>query len=271
MTVWLFGDSIFRGAAIGRFPEDYAPEEAAAEPLWPMRSPAAVMNLLLGEETVAFGGVTGLPDGVDKAVRELSERLYWGPVAPADTLVFLDVGQHAEDPDVHEAQWRALRQAAVADHPVRLIMCGGFDNGARGRAVCMHDRPINGRSANDALLAAATAPTDDRGVTCFLPLAAPLLAYHHRLKGRFGATAYRRDGVHLNVWGQLKLCALILDAALPAAPLDRGALEAFLAERWAAMGARSREAALAIGALALQAEAGAPEDTAQARAAAGGR
>ena len=104
MTVWLFGDSIFRGAAIGRFPEDYAPEEAAAEPLWPMRSPAAVMNLLLGEEAVAFGGVTGLPDGVDKAVRELSERLYWGPVAPADTLVFLDVGQHAEDPDVHEAQ-----------------------------------------------------------------------------------------------------------------------------------------------------------------------
>ncbi len=201
MTVWLFGDSIFRGAAIGRFPEDYAPEEAAAEPLWPMRSPAAVMNLLLSEDVVAFGGVTGLPDGVDKAVRELSERLRAGAIGPADTLVFLDVGHHAEDPDVHEAQWRALlRQAAVAEHPVRLIMCGGFDNGPRGRAACMHDRPIGGRSANDAVRAAAAAPGGDRGDTRFLALAAPLRAYHHRLKvalRRGGLSPRRRPSQHL--------------------------------------------------------------------------
>lgn len=271
MTVWLFGDSIFRGAAIGRFPEDYSPEEAAAEPLWPMRSPATVMNLLLGEEAARFGGITGLPDGVDKAVRELSERLRSGVIAGSDTLVFLDVGRHAENPDVHQAQWRALRDAAATDYPIQLVMCGGFDNGARGRAACMHDRTIGERSANDAVRTAAVAPANHRGETRFLPLAASLQAFHHGLKRRFGVTAYRRDGVHLNVWGQLKLCALILDAALPGRTLDRARLEDVVAGRWAAMGARSPETALAMAGMALQDAETAEEDAVRARVAAGGR
>ena len=37
MTVWLFGDSIFRGAVLAKFPDLHSKEEAAAEPLWSLR------------------------------------------------------------------------------------------------------------------------------------------------------------------------------------------------------------------------------------------
>ena len=249
MTVWLCGDSIFRGAALDRFPDEYAAAEIEAEPLWPLRSPAAVMNLVLGEDLVRLGGVTGLPDTADKAALLLDRQLAAGEIGPADVIVFLDVGPHAQDPDQHERQWLALRTAAAGRHPVHLVMCGGFDDGARGRIDQMHDRPFGARSHNDAVRAAATAEGTFAGRTSFLDLAAPLAAFDRDIGGRFGGRAYQADGVHLTHWGQMRLCALILAAALPDRALDLGGLMGLVAERWRALGAASPEAAAGMAAL----------------------
>ncbi len=253
MTLWLFGDSIFRGAALGRFPDEHSPAQIVAEPLWPLRSPAAVMNLMLGEEVVRHGGVTRLPGGVDKAAAALRRRFGPGGIGPSDTVVFLDVGPHAGDPDRHEAQWRTLRRAASGEHPVRLLMCGGFDHGARGKRMCQHDLVFGARSHNDAVRAAAEAEVDEAGATSFLDLSGPLNAHHHSMAERFSVGAYRPDGVHLNVWGQVRLCALVLAAAFPDRPLSATALLAFASGHWPAMGAGSRSDAAAMMRLSLAA------------------
>ncbi len=243
MTIWLFGDSIFRGAALGRFPDEYSSEEIAADPLWPVSSPAAVMNLALGEDLVKLGGVTGLPDGVEKAVRRLAAFLNSGSVQRGDTVVFLDVGHHARDPDRHQAQWLALRSAAVAEYPIELIMCGGFDDGAQGDHACQHDIAFEGRSHNDAVRAAATAAMITVGHTRFLELSPPLQAFNRWTLERFGLSAYRRDGIHLNLWGQMRLCGLILDVAAPGRRRDAKAMQSVVDGIWQAAGAPSGAAA----------------------------
>lgn len=256
MTVWLFGDSIFRGAVLDRFPDQYAPEAAAAEPLWPLRAPAETMNLLLGEEAVRLGGFTGLPDRVDKAARRLRTMLDAGTIAPGDMIVMLDVGPHACDPDRHEAQWRRLREAAAGAHRVRLVICEGFDGGARGETALRHDLAFGARSHNDAVAAAASSAAEEVGETRFLRLSAPLSAFDQALKKGFGIGAYRPDGVHLNVWGQLRLCALILAAALPGRRLDPGPLLALPPGVWEAAGAPATATADAMVRLALDSEGG---------------
>jgi hypothetical protein len=251
VTVWLYGDSIFRGAALGRFPDLHTPEEIAAEPMWPARAPAEMMNLVLGQDAVRLGGITGLPDKTGKAVRVLARRLNAGLIGPEDVVVFLDVGAHA-DHDAHEAQWLALRRAVVEEHPVRLIMCEGFDNGAKGRESFRHDLPIGGRSANDALRAAAARPIEGPGRTSLLELSAPIADFHRRIAQDFGASAFRKDGVHLSVLGQMKLCALILAEALPRAPIDPAPLLELVSGRPEAAGAPSPEAARKIVQLAFE-------------------
>ena len=121
----------------------------------------------------------------------------------------------------------------------------------------MHDRPFGGRSHNDALRAAATADGPFAGGASFLALSESLAAFDRDIAGRFGGRAYQADGVHLTHWGQMRLCALILDAALPDQTLDLGALMNVVAGRWRALGAASPEAAEGMAALSFQAPAGA--------------
>lgn len=243
MHIWLFGDSIFRGAALDRFPDEYTPEQAGDEPLWPLRAPAEVINLALGEQVAVLAGNTGLPTGVDKCERRLAKALR-RQVAAHDIVVFLDVGPHAEDPAEHAAQWLRLRRTVVAEHPVRLIMCGGFDDGARGQPALQHPPVFNA-----AVRAAAEAPIPSAGRTSFLELQAPLSAFDRMLTARFGVSAYRADGVHLNVWGQARLCALLLDACGLGGRLAPAPVRAALAGAWAAAGAPSAAAAREMAAL----------------------
>ena len=225
MTIWLFGDSIFRGTPVVLRPDLVSPEHAARIPLWAFRSPAAVMNLLLGEGAVRRGGQTRLPKGVKQCARELDALYRSDEFRADDVIVMLDVGPHVGDPNEHEALWRGLRQAAVARQPVRLLICEGFDNGARGRISHQYSRPLRGRTMNDAIRAAALeAAPERRGVTGFVPVAAAMARYHRFLSERFGMGAYRPDGIHLNVWGQFRLCGVLLQAIHPSRPVDLGPL-----------------------------------------------
>ena len=184
-----------------------------------------------------------MPEGVEKAARRLAAFLDSGAVGHGDTVVLLDVGHHAGDPDRHEAQWRTLRSVVVTERRLELVMCGGFDDGADGDPACQHDLAFEGRSHNDAVRAAATAAMATVGGTRFLELSPALRAFNHWTLERFGLGAYRRDGIHLNVWGQMRLCGLILDVAAPGRRRNAQAMQGVVDRIWSAAGAPSGAAA----------------------------
>lgn len=222
MRLRLFGDSILRGHTVVTRPDLMTSEEATAVPLWPVRSPYSVINLLFGAEVAQFVGRLKLP-GVRDSVGSVRQARLSGEIRPDDTVIMLDVGPHCGDPDALEHAWRRLRAEVTKADPFRLLICEGFDNGAGGRETHIYERPIGGRSMNDAIRSAATEPQPTwAGRTEFVPLAQGLADYHRWLKARFGLSGYDHDDVHLTVWGQFRLCALLLRAALSetALPLD---------------------------------------------------
>ena len=108
MILWLFGDSIFRGA-IGET------DVAAEDPLWPIRAPGPMLDLFAGEPFARLGGGTRIPDGIDKAARLLA-AMVGREIAADDAIVMLDVGPHSGDPDLTRrngsncgARWRPIR------------------------------------------------------------------------------------------------------------------------------------------------------------------
>lgn len=196
--IWLFGDSIFRGYATGRFADQLPP----GDPRHAWASPSAMLNSALGEALVAVGGLTRLPDEAELAVEEMARFR----AEPGDVIVMLDAGHHACDPDVHERQWRALI-AAAQTKGVRVLVCNAPDNLAqlnweRGRykPALWHALKFGARSHNDAVESAARALGAD-----FLDVAMPL----HLLNQESEEGLYLADCVHLNRTGQAALCCLI--------------------------------------------------------------
>lgn len=207
--LWLVGDSIFRGFALGVF----ADALAADDPRQAEASPAAVINRMAGREVARCAAITGLPDKVPAAIEAIAAL----PVAPGDVIAMLDAGDHGSDPDAHQASWARLI-AAARRHGVRVIVCSAPDNLAernwskrRFKPGQWHALPFAGRSHNDAVQAAAS----DAGVE-FLDLARAMHDFHARLR-HVGEGAYLPDDIHPNVQGQAELCRLLFDAAWPQA------------------------------------------------------
>lgn len=215
MRLRLFGDSIFRGWAVVTRPDLLSEEEARAVPLWPLRAPAAVINLALGEEAAEMVRRLRLPKFKGSA-RDIRTAVATGQIAPGDTVIMEDVGIHSRDPQAHQEGWTWLRAAATQDCDVRLLICEGFDDGAGGQETHQYDRQFGGRSMNQAMRAAALEPHPEwAGRTEFVPMSRPMTDYGRWLGERFGVAAYHPDGIHLNVWGQFRLCGVILGAVLP--------------------------------------------------------
>jgi tetratricopeptide (TPR) repeat protein len=238
MKLHLFGDSVFRGEKTDIW-QDPAPS------LRVLQSPAAVINLVVGRSFAAMAGPTGFPEIVEEAADRLSAALGSGQIAPGDALAFLDVGPHSMDTARHEADWLRLRRAATAEHDVRLVMCSGFDNGARGLRDHQHEALLDGRSPNDAVRSAALAPGRFTGTTRFLDVATPLKDLHATLSPRFGLSPYFHDRVHLTAWGQIFLALLILGALdIRPAAIDR--LADAVGANARRLGVTSREEALGV-------------------------
>ena len=236
MTFWLFGDSIFAGVA---FDVKIKPRHA----IWPVRAPGPTIDLMLGEACTRFGGSTAIPSGVVEAAADI-EAMVGREIGADDVIVMLDVGVHSFDADLHEAQWRQLR-AATRAHPGLTLICEGFEFGAGGRRRRIHSKPVRGgRSPNDAVRAAATAPMDQAGRTAFVPVFKPLLRFHHALARLYEPGGFWRDGIHLNFWGQARLCWLILDAAGRAGAESQARWRDFAEINWSTLGAPDQAAGI---------------------------
>ena len=244
MTLWLFGDSIFAGAC---FDLKVKPRHA----MWPVRAPGPMIDFMLGESCTQLGGQTSIPGPVTEAAAHI-QAMVGREIGPSDIIVMLDVGVHSFDPDLHEHQWRQLR-AATLDHSGLTLICEGFEFGAQGRKRHIHSKPIRGgRSPNDAVRAAATAPMEQAGRTAFVPVFKPLLRYHHAVAGMYGPGGFWRDGVHLNVWGQGRLCWLILDAIGRADTAAASRWRSFAEAHWSALAAPDQTTAVQMAELACE-------------------
>jgi hypothetical protein len=236
VTIWLFGDSIFRGSST-----------RSSKGLWPVRGPAPIIDLMLGAPTARLGGETAIPTEVAAAAARI-QAMVERDIGPDDVIVMLDVGLHSSDPDEHERQWLQLRRATAA-HAGLTIICEGFDNGAQGRRKLVHRKPIGARSPNDAVRAAATARLDQCGRTAFLPTLKPLARFHRWLVEHHGQRAYQADDVHLSYWGRGRLSWLILDACGLADGAAAGRWTDYVDRYWRKLGARSglEKRSLAVG------------------------
>lgn len=226
--IWLFGDSIFHGHSLPHELETYTADMIAAEPLWPLRNPGVTMNLLWREQRV-MPGLTGrlrMPHGGERALKEMRNILTSGRVIEGDAIVCLDVGEHHCDPDASEAAWLAFRRTLVGDQVLRLLMCTGFSDVGPGdppfsggkAEPYMHDLAFGGRSHNDALRAAASAPLEGRGTTELVETGAMMAALQESLRAE-GSSAYKRDRIHPNIWGQTALAIMLCRALDPERPI----------------------------------------------------
>ncbi len=274
---WLFGDSIFHGLALRRYPERWTLEEIAAEPLWPFRSPGAMINLRLkglglleedatgvalkGQRVACFAGSCGQPEKTGAAALRIKNLIEESTIRPGDKIAFLDAGPHTSDPDRYEAQWLTMRRLVTEDHDLTLLMCTAFENLAedsrdflgefrREQAMYSIGWPpgSSGRSHNDATRAAALAPLEGRGKTRLIDMAKRLTAFKKMSAETCGAAVYLKDNVHLNVWGNMRLAAELMHEAWPdLVGADNTATEQLVSKEWTrlAYGARQRSGAWA--------------------------
>lgn len=242
MVLHLFGDSLFRGYALGRFPDIFTAAEAAAEPLWELRSPASMLNLVFegnGAEIMraADGTVTGGrmvagyvgcavqpdPKVASSASEKIRSGIAAGVIRAGDVIALIDAGDHRGDPDEYEENWGRLR-AAADQAQVTVAMFDMFDYitkaeiGGKPADTYRYDVPFRGhsgklRSHNEATRASASKSLGGQSDCRLIPLRAIMDRFQAVLARDYGVPAMLPDGIHPNIWGQW-LLALALAGAV---------------------------------------------------------
>lgn len=270
-VIHLFGDSIFRGWALRRPPDEFSAEEARREPLWALRSPASMLNLFLGESgyrmrldehgevaaaevAAAYAGAAGQPrEATAKAVAVgIAQAIEHGTIRPGDIVAFEDAGGHLRDPDGYQKNWETVRAAASAID-VTIVFMDMFDYipveewGGRpaddyrfdARFPSAISPPL--RSHNEATRAAASAAIGGAARTLMLPLDARMDGFRQRMESRFGVAVMHSDGVHPNIWGQCLIAGAIARVAgIELRLSERGALAALVRRNFDRLGYGSR-------------------------------
>ena len=219
-VVHLYGDSISRGKALGQYEQGDDPLDPG-HPLYPFRSIASMANWALehngrAERFVYCGNIE--PSAIRARIRS-------GAIRAGDTIILEDAGNYAAGPYAYRAFWRRAREAATADG-VKLVMMTMFDYCHSGNMACdpvmQYDAWVGVQGTlNDATRRVA-------GVT-----ANPVAPDGHAVDGSLhfidmnwimdrwrssaiaidGVDVMLPDGVHPNVWGQMKMTQHYLAAA----------------------------------------------------------
>lgn len=218
VIVHLYGDSIMRGAALGQF-EDGDNALDPAHPLYAFRSPAAMANWALElnnrPERFAYCGPV--------SASTISARVAAGVIRSGDTVVFEDAGDYPAGPNAYYAWWWQARVAASAPG-VTLVMMSMFDfcTGANMACSMQFDAQMLGQGTlNDATRRAALATANPvspsghalSGTVTFIDMDWLMTSWRNSALSVDGVDVMRGDGVHPNVWGQMKMTQHILAAA----------------------------------------------------------
>ena len=238
----LYGDSLFRGFALGVFADDAPPTQAVADKLWDFRSPAAMINLLCegqglsrapdggvtgGPLVAAYAGLAGQPDAglVAVVANGLRRSIDQEIIRAGDVVALIGAGAHNGDPEDYFRNWLLLRRTVLAAKAT-LIMFDMFDYDkpfiAREEvAFYCYDALYSGRlsgvaqSHNEATRMAARANCGGRGRTILYGARHAMDRFRAEMAARYAVPVMRRDGIHPHIWGQWLLAGMIAWVADP--------------------------------------------------------
>lgn len=217
-VVHLYGDSIMRGAALGKFEDGDDPLDPA-DPLYAFRSPASMANWALSHngraERVAYCGPI--------SATTIQSRIASGIIRAGDTVVLEDAGAYEAGPNAYYSFWWSVRQAASASG-VTLVMMSMFDYCTGQNMACsmQYDIAVGTQGTlNDATRRAALVtanPVNASGSALnatlrFIDMNWIMDAWRNSALSVDGVDVMRGDGVHPNVWGQMKMVQHMLAAA----------------------------------------------------------
>lgn len=224
--VHLYGDSIARGKALERY-EDGADPLDLEHPLYAFRSIASTANWALEHngrpERFAYCGAINTDT--------IASRIASGVIRAGDTVVLEDAGRYRRGvADYYDFMLRA-RQAAEAPG-VTVVMMTMFDYCVGANMACanpdaQYDRarsngPDDTGTLNSATRGAATIrfsstrardPARRPGRTVLIEMNTIMDDWRSSALSMDGVNVMDNDGVHPNVWGQMKMTQHILAAA----------------------------------------------------------
>jgi hypothetical protein len=225
-VIFVLGDSIGRGFGLNMWAED-TPRD---HPLWELRSPASMINMMLrdsGERqdlddcgtvtraaTIAvYAGPTGQPAGAAGVATHLRNLVQQRIIRAGDVVVFEDAGDHGESVQQYADNWIMVREA-LRDSGVTVVMMTMHDTleNEPERTLFRYDVPdASGRTFNDATRQAAAHEVSGAPAT-LVDLKAALASMDQR-GAQTGVRSLLADNIHPNVWGQCVIAASVVRAS----------------------------------------------------------
>lgn len=223
-VVHLFGDSIFRGWALKKFPDQYTEEEAEEDLLWPLRSPVSMLRMVSDRAyDVGYGGGTGLPTASTGAVLQ---RMLSGDIHDGDIVVLEDAGDHSKDPMAFYLLLMDLR-VTLCQKDIDVIFLNTYDDippgaltadwGIEDEDIFRWSVPFDGMTMNDSFAKAARAKIVD----CKQPYLIDVHGLLRDVKNREHVVVHE-DGIHPTITGQWAI-SLALDKKVEEILSERGA------------------------------------------------
>ena len=185
-------------------------------PMWVLSSPWRMANAVLRENGVpanvyfsralTFSSYVSPTNEVTPGtiMDTLTAELAAGEILPGDWLIFQQAGPHGSDPDAHQAAAEGVLEAATAEGVNRAVMTA-FDYPPTASAS-QYDTVFGARTINQATEAAAAATG-----TPVIDMNAIMDAYRTATLAADGLSPMYGDGIHANVWGQMKMTGAMLD------------------------------------------------------------
>jgi hypothetical protein len=200
ITVHLCGDSIAWGFALGRLP----PQVSPSEPLYPFRSIAGMANLVLEENfapaAFSYLGFSVIDGGASGTLARLTDQHV---IRPGDWVVLEEAGAHNPDPAVYQ-DYLTMAVSAASAPGVNVAVLTMFDY-PPAPAECQND--AGSPSMNDVARSAAAA-----GNATLIDCNESMDRWRTSAKAADGVNVIHPDGIHPNVWGQMRMTADILRA-----------------------------------------------------------
>lgn len=218
VLVHLYGDSIMRGAALGKF-EDGSDPLPTTDPLYVWRSPASMANDLLAAngrpERFAYCG--------GPSVGNIAARVASGVIRAGDTVVLEDAGDYSAGPNAYYSWWWSILGALNAAG-VTVVMETQYDYCFNNNMICQspgmqYDLQVASQGTlNDATRRAflttvnATSASGNAYAHTrrFIDMNWVMDSWRNSALSVDGVDVMRSDGCHPNVWGQAKLVQQLL-------------------------------------------------------------
>ena len=230
-VIHILGDLIFgRGYALNVFSDQCSPKES----LYGFSSPAQMVNRVFSENNVAIRMEPYQIGAVWQAnlASDLTALVVARPIRSDDWIVIEDAGEHNLDPSAYQSALEGVLDVALAAVPAANIRVMTIPEYSPAAPNAQWDTSFSGEGTmNQVIQAAAIA----KGVTC-IDMNSIIDTYKTERNAADGTEVMLSDGIHPNVWGQMKWTGAILSSlGLTAAIVNRTSLTSIASANYSSL------------------------------------